>query len=411
MSNNRIETVLAAQYGQTVEVGIWDEADTLQTASVWGAVGAEAVIAQCYPESISLFYQSFNVIAARQEGVNYAQILRDHGIKVLMIRDLLAESLKPKSLTKDKVISDMTTKARDVQTAYNTHIPKVDELIVGLVEQDINRYGSERALTLNHTLTVSPKLPLGNSIYSRDQMIILLGTRIASTMAKPIRAGEVGLYETVYKDHLAPHKVVHVPKGETFEGGDAYIHNGTVFVGVGTRTTMGGAISIYETLKVQLEEHDLSFAVVEDEAPFDKPFSQQQESMHLDTFSNPIGRKEIAVCVEEASKRRVKFLSTLDGQLVMRDGFGSFIDFLERTEDHILTVSKAEQRGFGCNFLLQGVTADGGCTVFVPLKDNTETNSRLEKLGKRVIHTDLFESTRGYGAAHCMTGQLFRSNI
>lgn len=395
---------------RSIQIGIFDEAEQLKTAATWGPIGAEAVLAQCYPESISLFYQSFNVLAARQEGLNYAATLQNHGIQIIMVRDLLAESIKPAPLKKTEIISAMTDKAKAVQDQYGTNVPGCIDLITSLVGQDIARYGEEKALGLNKALSLDPQLPLGNSLYGRDHMNVLLDTRIVSSMAKHIRRHEVGLYELVYQQHLAPHKTSVIPSGETFEGGDAYIHNGTVFVGVGTRTTLGAAIKIYHTLKPQLEQYGYKFAVVEDENPFGKSFREQQDSMHLDTFSNPVGRKEMAVCVEEARKRRIKFLTVTNGSLVISDGFGSFIDYLEKTEDNIVRIPKAEQTEFGCNFLLKGEDLNGDCTIFVPLQSNTDTNNQLEKLGKKIVHTDLFESTRGYGAAHCMTGQLRRSN-
>lgn len=394
---------------KSVEIGIWDEADNLQTAAIWGTVGAEAVLAQCFPEETSLFYQSFDVMAARYEGLAYAKTLGNHGIQVLFIRDLLVDTLKPRSLRKDEVISAMINRAHAIQDQHGTHIPNAAELILTLVEQDIARYGEDAALTLNRTLSLVPQLPLGNSMYSRDQMNVLFGIRVSSTMAKPIRRPEVGLYETVYRKLLAPHSVINIPRGETFEGGDAFIHNGTVFIGVGTRTTLGAAMCIYQTLKPQLDQYGLRFAVVEDDNPFDKPFSEQQDSMHLDTFANPIGKREIAVCVEEARRRRIRFLMSANGRTVIQDCPMSFIDFLEKTEDNIVRIPLEEQKGFGCNFLLKGEDDDGRYIIFVPLRSNTDTINQLERLGKRVVHTDLFESTKGYGAAHCMTGQLLRS--
>lgn len=395
-----------------VQIGILDEAEPLRAVATWGAIGAEAILTQCYPVQISLFHQSFDVVAARQEGLNYATTLQDHGIRVLMVRDLLADTLTPKKrLKKEEVISAMLEKAGAIQDEYNTHVQDSHDLITTLVEQDIARYGEEKALSLNQALSIDPHLPLGNSLYGRDHMNVLLDARVVSRMAKDIRRHEVGLYELIYQQHLAPHNTIIIPPNETFEGGDAYIHNGTVFIGVGTRTTLGAVISIYQALKPQLEQNELKLAIIEDENPFGRPFNEQQDSMHLDTFSNPIGRKEIAVCVEEACRRRIRFIDTLNGTLVMRDGWGSFIDYLEKTEDTIMIVPQEEQKGFGCNFLLKGEDSDGECTVFVPLSRNTETIKQLEKLGKKVVHTDLFESTKGYGAAHCMTGQLRRSKL
>lgn len=393
-----------------VEIGIHDEAETLRAAAVWGPVGAEAVLAQYYPEEISLFYRSFNVMAARNEGLNYAQILQRYGVRVLMVRDLLAAALQPQPWTKNQLVTAMIERARNTQNKYGTQVPEAEDLIVELLEQDINRYGEGAALTLNRSLSIAPTHPLGNSLYARDQMNVLLAGRIVSAMAKPIRTHEVGLYETVYRMHLAPHVVINIPKGETFEGGDAYIHNGTVFVGVGARTTLGAAFSIYKTLKPQLDEHGLQFAVVEDENHLNKSFSEQQNSMHLDTFSNPIGLREIVVCVEEARLRRIRFLVSVNGNTVMQDGSMSFIDFLERKEDNIVRIPLKEQQAFGCNFLLLGKNPDGKWTILVPLRDNTDTNNQLVRLGKQLVYTDLLESTKGNGAAHCMTGQLLRSN-
>lgn len=394
-----------------VQIGIFDEAEPLRAAATWGAIGAEAILAQCYPVSISLFHQSFDVNVARQEGLDYAATLENHGIRVLMVRDHLTHALNPKSLKKNEVIATMVRRARIIQDKYDTHVEGFTDLIKMLVEQDIARYGEERALGLNKALCIDPQFPLGNSLYGRDHMNVLLETRVVSRMAKDIRRHEVGLYELVYQQSLLPHGTISVPPAETFEGGDAYIHNGTVFIGVGTRTTLGAAISVYQALKPQLEQYGLKFAIVEDEDPFGRPFSDQQDSMHLDTFSNPIGRKEIAVCVEEARRRRIRFLNTVNDTVVLGDGFGSFIDYLEKTEDNVAVIPKEEQQGFGCNFLLKGEDPDGGCTIFVPLSKNTETNSQLEKLGKKIVHTNLSESTKGYGAAHCMTGQLLRSRV
>lgn len=391
----------------SVQIGIFDEAHPLQTVATWGAVGAEAVLTQCYPEEISLFHQSFDTLAARQEGLSYASTLQSHGINVLMIRDLLASALTPESLRKSEIISAMIKKALSVQNQYGTQVRKYSEAIATLIEQDIERYGEDQALQLNKALSLDPELPLGNSLYGKDHMNVLFDTRVVSRMAKNIRQHEIRLYEIVYQQYLVPHATIPIPPGETFEGGDAYIHNGSVFVGVGTRTTLGAAVTIYQTLKPQLEESGLKFAIVEDLDHVTRSFQEQQDSMHLDTFSNPVGRKEIAVCAEEAQRRTIRFLNTLGGNLVINDGFGSFFDYLEQTEDNIVIIPQEEQKGFGCNFLLKG-EIDGTSTIFVPLRDNTNTNNQLERLGKEVVHTDLLESTKGYGAAHCMTGQLLR---
>ena len=229
-------------------------------------------------------------------------------------------------------------------------------------------------------------------------------------MAKDIRKPEVPLYELVYNTHLPAHNPIRIPPGETFEGGDAYVHQGHVWIGVGTRTTFGAALKIYEALRDDLDRYGVKFAVIQDENPFDRPFSQQQDFMHLDTFSNPTGRKDIAVCIEEASRRKVLLIESMKGNTIIKNTGLSFIDYLEYVvqEDDIVVISKDEQQAFGCNFLLLGEYHNRRTVILEPLESNTDTNNQLRRLGKEIVPTNLYQSTRGYGAAHCMTGQLLR---
>lgn len=407
MSSQCIETGAPSSL---LQIGILNEAEQLRIAAVWGPVGAEAILAQCYPEDISLFYQAFDVPAARKEGLQYAATLAGYGVKVLMARDILAETLKPKSLERGVVINQLAEKATAAQISYNTHVDDARELITTLVDLDIARYGEQQALTLNYTLSLRSPLPLGNCIYSRDQMNVLLGARVVSRMAKQIRRPEVGLYELIYRNNLVSHQTINIPVGETFEGGDAYVHQGHIWVGVGTRTTFGAAVKIYEELKPQLDEYGLKFAIVQDEDPYGRLFSEQQTFMHLDTFSNPTGRTDIAVCIEEARRRKVKLLLTSGDQTQIEESGLSFIDYLEHIvkEDHIVGISKEEQSEFGCNFLLVGERSGHSAVILVPSENNTGINNQLVKIGKTVTPVELYQSTRGYGAAHCMTGQLSR---
>ncbi|MDO8619622.1 MAG: arginine deiminase family protein [Candidatus Daviesbacteria bacterium] len=394
-----------------IQVGIFEESHRLRAAAVWGPVGAEAVLAQALPEEISLFFKTFDVPEARREGLRYTQTLQDYGVHIIPVRDRLAALLTPaKSGSKSELIAQLINKTKYFQEYHGTKVNNYGDQIKTLVEQDIERYGEEQAVALNTTLSLDPKLPLGNLIYARDQMNVLLNFRVSSSMTKDIRKPEVALYEQVYADSLPAHPVITIPEGERFEGGDAYIHNGYMFVGVGARTSFGAALKIFWNLKNSLDAAHLKFAIVEDSDSKNRPFGEQQDFMHLDTFSNPIGKKEIAVCEEEATRRRVKFIdATIDGTLTISSYQPRFMDFLARHDDKVIIIPREEQKEFGCNFLLLG-KENGQDTVLVPLESNRSINDQLTKSGKNVVAVDLKESTRGYGAAHCMTGQTWRSN-
>lgn len=378
-------------------VNIFNETDKLVSAAMWGPMGTEALLAQVYPPSTSLFFSDFNVHKARVEALAFAKTLNKFGCRTFFVRDEVAQNLKPVKMSADELTAKLVKRA--------AHCPKIQACVEGLIREDIDRYGEKKAVALNYLLTLKPELPLGNLIYARDQMNVLLDKMIVSSMTKPIRKAEVEIYESVYRRKLKT-QTIKIPKSERFEGGDAYVHNGFVYMGVGVRSTLGAAKHIFEKLEKKLTELDLEFAIVVDPDPLKRPAKEQMDFMHLDTFSNPIGDAQIAVCEEETKYRRVKFLRCKKGKVEVVDSGLSFIEHLERKEKDIVVIPRGEQESFGCNFL-----AIDNKTLILPVNSNKITNKRLEAVGKKLIFQDLFESTRGYGAAHCMTGSLRRASF
>lgn len=389
------------------EVGIYDETDKLRKAAIWGEVGAEIVLTQLYPPHISLFHGEMDIPKAREEVNNFAETLMRSGIKVVQIRDSLAEILNPqKSLTVDKLLQGFVVKMKKSKLRYgnkeldNGHI----EIIDWLVKEDIAKYGKSRALTLNWTLSIRPDLPLGNSIYAKDQMSVILGKMIRSSMKEPIRQPETALYNRVYRELGFKNGIVDIPNSETFEGGDAFVHAKTVYIGVGTRTSIGAAKYIYEALKQDMIEYGYKFVVIEEEESQARSHHDEMSFMHLDTFFNPVGENEVVICDKEASKKTVRVFTTDDKgstQIIPKER--SFIKYLEDENQQIIRVPLPEQQNFGCNFLTISEN-----TVIVPDIENIQTIEELKKVGKQVIRVPLAESTEGYGSAHCMVGQLFR---
>lgn len=391
-----------------MQIGIYNETDPLETAVTWGPVGAEGFLAQFYPPEISLFLDDMNVVKARDEAMFFSETLNKFNIHTYFARDILADTLEPTSISFDTVLKILIQKADDTKEKFNTNNHKnYKEIIEHLLNLDIERYGTSRALALNWKLSLYPLLPLGNLIYARDQMNVLLSKRVKSHMKKAIRRPEVDLYEMVYQKITGQknHTLV-LPGNETFEGGDAYIHDGTIYVGIGTRTSIGAALHIYEKLYQQIEELSYKFVLVIDPDGIKRSSKDQMLYMHLDTFSNPVGKRQIAVCLSEAKKRIVKKLEKRNGKTVIADLKKTFLDYLFEDGQVIVSIPENEQKTFGCNFL-----AIDDKTIIVPLKTNRKTIEGLESIGKRIIYSPLDESTKGFGAAHCMTGQLLRKRL
>lgn len=390
------------------KIGIYDETDRLREAAIWGEVGAEVVLTQLYPPHISLFNGEMDISKAREEVKHFTEALTQSGVKILQIRDRLAEILSPKkSLNIDKLLKAFVAKTKKDKLKYgNKELDKKHiEILDWLLKEDIAKYGKSRALTLNWVLSIGQNLPLGNSIYARDQMNVILGKMIRSAMKEPIRQPEVILYNRVYKELGLASEIINIPSSETFEGGDCFVHAKTVYVGVGTRTSFGAAKHIYRALKKDLNETGYKFVVVEEEQPQARSHHDEMSFMHLDTFFNPIGKNEVVVCDREASKKTVKILTADDkGNIQVLPTEKSFIQYLKDEGQKIIIVPPPEQQNFGCNFLTISTN-----TVIVPDINNTEIIGELKKTGRQVIRIPLAESTEGYGAAHCMVGQLLRA--
>ncbi len=422
-------------------LGIYDESHRLTSAAVWGPVGAEALIAQLLPTTKSLFLARMDVLQAREEGIGFNNALNASGVNTTIIRDELAKVLPVDGLTLDGVRSGILTKARAITETHREELQReidkaksrnnpngrqeiwptgIERDLDSLLMADIFRYGEPRALALNKALVLDPDIPMGDAIYARDQMNVLLGRRVQSRMTFDIRKPEVDMYERVYGPVMGLPEPITLPDDPKyrFEGGDAYVHNGFVYVGVGFRTSMEAAEYIYSQLRGELEQQDLRFAAVVDER-FDQQqfdeymsgamneetlerFEKDMEAMHLDTYSNPIGERAILVSTEDATKRRVEILDTDSAGHVVRTPQGQFVDFLQARGEDIVFLPKEDQMDFGCNFL-----AVNGDTILAPM-ENATLRRELEARGKTLAVVPLFESTRGYGASHCMTGQLHR---
>lgn len=387
-------------------IGISAETDRLRHAALWGPVGAEALLAQVLPTSVSLFHSAMDVLQAQQEAMNFTEVLRGFGVRVDLVRDGLARQLAPDtSLGVTDLLRALVCRAQELSQQYGRPLPiGFEEDLTQLVAFDVARYGEVTAVEVNKTLCLDGPLPLGNVLYSRDQLNVLFSTRVRASMRYPIRQREVDLYELFYADMFALAEPLVLPPGETFEGGDAYLHDGWVYLGAGDRTTLGAAAAICQRLAPELVETGFQFAVVHDPSPTQRSREQLMDFMHLDTFSCPVGAGQIVVCESEARHREILIPDFQpDGSIAFLSTGRTFLQHLQHQGQEVFLIPEREQREFGCNML----TLDGE-TLFVPLTRNVTILDRLAAAGKRLIPVELEACTKGYGAAHCMVAQLRR---
>src|SRR3954465_6229742 len=219
---------------------------------------------------------------AQEEHDRFADALRAHGVEVLYLRDLLAETLADPT-ARDQVL-ERTLSAPAIgdtlRREVERHLAALDVdaltalLIGGLAHEELRR-GSGLVYRLMDRLDfVVPPLP--NLLFTRDSSVWLGSTVAVTSPSMPARRRETWLTETIYRHHprFAGTDVVSSPGEEWLEGGDVLLlAPGVVAIGVGQRTTPAGA----ETLAARMLAGGLATAVLVG------PIAQGGAPMHFAT--------------------------------------------------------------------------------------------------------------------------------
>lgn len=387
---------------KAAQIGIYSETDPLRSVALFGLPSIEVLMSQFYPEEISLTLGVMDIIKARKETKQFIKALEDNNVNVHTVKDYLVKSSPETKKTKAQILKSLTAKIKNLQTSYNQEVKNWQDTLTFLMDEEIKQYGQEKALAFIENICLIPDYPLANIIYARDSMNVLLQTRVISNMKKPIRQPEIKFYEKFYQQGLGLTNYLKIKAGETFEGGDAYTFNNTIFIGISSRTSINAAISIFQNIASYSKDYE--FALVIDDNWDQRSYNDQQDNMHLDTFSMPFSKDKIVVCEEEGLRREVSLVKINGDEIKIIQTNKNYIQFLEQKGHQVFVIPRKEQQSFGCNFLVLNQDK-----ILIPRGDNLYTNKLLEQAGKQLIKVDLSECTKGYGAAHCMTGQLLRA--
>jgi len=355
---------------------------------------------------------------AQDEHDAFAAALRDRGVEVLYLHELLVETLDiPEA--RDFVLSYAVRGALIgpiLADSLRRHLGGLasgdlaEVLMAGLAREELpSTEGVLARLAGPHEFVVRP---LPNLLFTRDSSVWVHDQVAVTQPSMPARRPEAALTRAIYGYHprFAGTPLLY-PGGvgtdeASFEGGDVLVlAPGVVAIGVGQRTTPAGVETFARRVLAEAAVHTV-LAV---------PIAQERATMHLDTVCTMVDLDAVVMYPAVAD--------TLTAYTITRGADEGEL----RVEDPTSFLSAAA-KAMGIGTLrvidtgLDPVTAereqwdDGNNTLAlaprlcVAYERNIETNARLEEAGIEVIAIAGSELGSGRGGPRCMSCPILRDS-
>lgn len=406
--------------------GVWSEVGKLRRVMVCrpGRSHEHLTPSNCHE---LLFDDVLDVPKAQHDHDVFADLMRERGIEVLELRDLLSDVLSTsegRAYILDRRVNHaaMGVGVAEDLRAWMDEMPSAElaELVIGgLVSDEVLNDVFGSCIDPFHINNDDPELliaPLPNILFTRDNSAWIYDGVELSRMFWGVRRHEVLLLTAIYKFHpIFDYSyrtwldTVDKNMGHTFiEGGDIMpVGKGIVLVGMGERSTFQAVSQIAKSL----------FDAGSAERVIAARMPKERAAMHLDTVFTLCSEDVVNVYDPVVNAMDVFSLrpdeSERGGIKVTYDG-GDFVG----TVSEALGVKLHPVQSTAGRYGAEREQWDDGNNVValspgvvVAYDRNYSINANLRDAGIEVLEIPSSELGRGRGGGHCMTCPIDRDPV